>query len=384
MKPIHIFKTGTHTDSHGQTLTFSEADLAMAVSAYNPDIHQAPIVVGHPKTDAPAYGWVQNLSANNGNLYATPEQVNTEFSEQVKAGSYKKVSASFYPPNSPNNPVKGVYYLRHVGFLGAEPPAIKGLSPVEFSEQDDAVTLTFDFSEADDKQANASTATHLDEMTASGFDKFVKGSKAFLFGEDSQTPTVQIAQPYTDHQTPPKTEPQPKDVNVTTQTPTTSAPVAPATDDKDAKIAELQKQLADKEQAERNAQIEAAQKSNADFAESLANDGKITPKDTTLVSAILDALDRDSRNAPVEFGEGDAKKPLAQAVKDKLSATDGKAFSYLFSESAGKPAKPANFEVNVPSGTQVDSDSMAKHQEILAYAEANKVDYVTAAIALGG
>ena len=90
MKPIHIFKTGTHTDSHGQTLTFSEADLAMAVSAYNPDIHQAPIVVGHPKTDAPAYGWVQNLSANNGNLYATPEQVNTEFSEQVKQGSYKK------------------------------------------------------------------------------------------------------------------------------------------------------------------------------------------------------------------------------------------------------------------------------------------------------
>ncbi|QRO13084.1 peptidase [Moraxella osloensis] len=378
MKPIHIFKTGTHTDSHGQTLTFSEADLAMAVSAYNPDIHQAPIVVGHPKTDAPAYGWVQNLSANNGNLYATPEQVNTEFSEQVKAGSYKKVSASFYPPNSPNNPVKGVYYLRHVGFLGAEPPAIKGLSPVEFSEKDDAVTLTFDFSEAD-QPSNASTATHL---TPSGFDKFMTKFKAFLFGEDSQTPTVQIAQPNTDH--PPLNEPQPKDVNVTTQTPTTSAPVAPATNDKDAKIAELQKQLADKEQAERNAQIEAAQKSNADFAESLANDGKITPKDTTLVSAILDALDRDSRNAPVEFGEGDAKKPLAQAVKDKLSATDGKAFSYLFSESAGKPAKPANFEVNVPSGTQVDSDSMAKHQEILAYAEANKVDYVTAAIALGG
>ena len=380
MKPIHIFKTGTHTDSHGQTLTFSEADLAMAVSAYNPDIHQAPIVVGHPKTDAPAYGWVQNLSANNGNLYATPEQVNTEFSEQVKAGSYKKVSASFYPPNSPNNPVKGVYYLRHVGFLGAEPPAIKGLSPVEFSEKDDAVTLTFDFAEPN-QPSNASPST---DLTPSGFDKFMTKFKAFLFGEDSQTPTVQIAQPYTDHQTPPKTEPQPKDVNVTTQTPTTSAPVAPATDDKDAKIAELQKQLADKEQAERNAQIEAAQKSNADFAESLANDGKITPKDTTLVSAILDALDRDSRNAPVEFGEGDAKKPLAQAVKDKLSATDSKAFGYLFSESASKTNKAVNFDHNLPSGTQVDSDSMAKHQEILAYAEANKVDYVTAATAIGG
>lgn len=73
MKPIHIFRTGTHTDSHGQTLTFSESDLANAVRAYNPDLHQAPIVVGHPKTDAPAFGWVQSLSSQNGNLFATPE-----------------------------------------------------------------------------------------------------------------------------------------------------------------------------------------------------------------------------------------------------------------------------------------------------------------------
>lgn len=378
MKPIHIFKTGTHTDSHGQTLTFSEADLAMAVSAYNPDIHQAPIVVGHPKTDAPAYGWVQTLSADNGNLYATPEQVNTEFSEQVKQGSYKKVSASFYPPNSPNNPVKGVYYLRHVGFLGAEPPAIKGLSPVEFSEKDDAVTLTFDFSEAD-QPSNASPST---DLTPSGFDKFMTKFKAFLFGEGSQTQTTQVEQPNTDN--PPLNEPQPKDATVTTQAPTTPVPATPAADDKDATIAALQKQLAEKEQAEREAQIAQAEKANADFAESLANDGKILPKDTGLVSAILDALDRDSRNAPVDFGEGDAKKPLTEAVKDKLKATDGKAFSYLFSESAGKPAQATNLEHSLPSGTQVDSDSLAKHQEILAYAEANKVDYVTAAQAIGG
>ena len=43
-----------------------------------------------------------------------PRQVDPAFAEAVAAGRYKKVSASFYQPNSPHNPVPGVYYLRHV------------------------------------------------------------------------------------------------------------------------------------------------------------------------------------------------------------------------------------------------------------------------------
>ncbi len=50
----------------------------------------------------------------------------------VKAGRFKSRSASFYHPDNPNNPKPGVYYLRHVGFLGAQPPAVKGLKAVEF------------------------------------------------------------------------------------------------------------------------------------------------------------------------------------------------------------------------------------------------------------
>lgn len=147
MNPIEIFRAGTHTDSHGATLSFSEGDLAATARAYDPAVSEAPIVVGHPKADAPAYGWISSLSAEGGRLFATPDQVDPSFAEMVRAGRYKKLSASLYSPSSPANPRPGTWYLRHVGFLGAQPPAIKGLAPVNFAAGDEEGTVTVEFSE---------------------------------------------------------------------------------------------------------------------------------------------------------------------------------------------------------------------------------------------
>lgn len=137
MQSIHFFRAGTHTASDGRVLTFSEADLSRIAAAYDPAMHEAPIVVGHPKTDAPAFGWVERVEARPDGLHAIPRQVNAEFAELVKNGSYKKVSAAFYPATASNNPKPGAPYLRHVGFLGAEPPAVKGLQGIRFSEAED-------------------------------------------------------------------------------------------------------------------------------------------------------------------------------------------------------------------------------------------------------
>lgn len=146
--PIHIFRAGSHTAMQGQTISFGEADLAASAAAYDPAKHEAPIVVGHPTADAPAFGWVQSLAAEGGDLNAMPRQVDPAFAEAVAAGRYKKVSASFYQPDSPHNPVPGVYYLRHVGFLGAQPPAVKGLAPVQFAD-DGGDCVSFEFAEED-------------------------------------------------------------------------------------------------------------------------------------------------------------------------------------------------------------------------------------------
>lgn len=148
---IHIFRPGRHTSMQGATIDFGEGDLIATAKAYDPTRHEAPLVIGHPRADAPAWGWVGGLTADEGGLFATPHQLDPAFAEMVRAGRFKKVSASFYTPDSPHNPVPGVYYLRHVGFLGAQPPAVKGLAPVpvNFAEGDtDEGCVSFDFAES--------------------------------------------------------------------------------------------------------------------------------------------------------------------------------------------------------------------------------------------
>jgi len=148
MKPFEIFRTGRHTSSQGAALTFSAADLKTIVDGYDPSLHQAPIVVGHPKTDDPAYGWVAGLSIKGDRLVATPSSLDAAFSDLVKDGKFRARSAAFYAPDAANNPTPGSYYLRHVGFLGAAAPAVKGLKPVEFG--DDTMVVEFEDNNFDD------------------------------------------------------------------------------------------------------------------------------------------------------------------------------------------------------------------------------------------
>ena len=140
MQPIEIFSIGNHTAMNGVSLPFDRNLLSAACDAYKPAVHEAPIVIGHPKDNHPAFGWIDHLElTDNGVVLAHPKQVNADFAELVKNGSYKKRSASWYLPDSPSNPVPGTLYLRHVGFLGAMPPALKGLGDVQFNEAEEGV-----------------------------------------------------------------------------------------------------------------------------------------------------------------------------------------------------------------------------------------------------
>jgi len=123
---IQIFKGGKQVDSTGAEHD-GDALIAQAVASFNAAEHEPPLVVGHPKDNSPAYGWIAELKAEHlpsvGNvLFAKFKDVAQEFEELLRAGRYKKRSAAFYPDGR----------LRHVGFLGAAPPAIKGLADLKF------------------------------------------------------------------------------------------------------------------------------------------------------------------------------------------------------------------------------------------------------------
>lgn len=139
---IEIFRAGRHTDDAGVVRNFSEADVAAMAAAYDPALREAPLTIGHPEHNLPAYGWVKGLVVNAaGRLAMNTHQVLPQFAEMVAAKMFKKRSTSFYPPDHPSNPKPGVWYPRHVAFLGAQPPAIAGLA--DFAEGDSAGTVNF-------------------------------------------------------------------------------------------------------------------------------------------------------------------------------------------------------------------------------------------------
>lgn len=142
MKPLEIFRAGRHTASNGTTLDWSAAQLQAVAAAYDPKASEAPIVVGHPTMNAPAYGWVEKLTVDGDKLLAHASQVDPAFAAIVSEGRYKKISASFLPPGHARNPSRASYYLNHVGFLGAHPPAVQGLKAAEFAA-DAAGILSF-------------------------------------------------------------------------------------------------------------------------------------------------------------------------------------------------------------------------------------------------
>lgn len=155
VKRIPFFRAGHHRSKAGDELTFTEAHLRRSAEVYDPAVWRAPFVIGHPKTDDPAFGGADRIEFAGGVLAAIPgDDLEPQFAEMVRSGRFPNRSASFYAPGHPDHPLKGragadAYYPRHIGFLGAAPPAIKGLPAVQFAA-DDAGIVEVEFSEREE------------------------------------------------------------------------------------------------------------------------------------------------------------------------------------------------------------------------------------------
>jgi len=134
MPQIEIFRAGTHTGMDKMPRTFTRDDIAAIAGGYSVAAHHAPVVVGHPNSDGPAYAWVKGLSARDDVLVADVDQLDPDFQAMVQKGRFKYVSSAFFMPDEAHNPTPGRWALRHVGFLGAQAPAVKGLKTVQFAD----------------------------------------------------------------------------------------------------------------------------------------------------------------------------------------------------------------------------------------------------------
>lgn len=136
---IELFRAG----DHGEKGAFTEADLDQMVANYQPQsVHEAPVTIGHPRGDAPAFGWMGSLKRVGSVLLGKLSSADPAFEEMVEKKSFKKRSIGL---------VKDAYGqqgwgLHHVAFLGAQAPHIKGLADCKF-EDDDAQVVEVEFQE---------------------------------------------------------------------------------------------------------------------------------------------------------------------------------------------------------------------------------------------
>ena len=371
LAPLHIFKAGSYVALSGDVVEFSDADLAEAAQSYDPALLRAPLVIGHPKLDAPAYGWVESAQASKGYLFATPETgtVNQDFAEMVENKLYRAISASFYGRNAPGNPTPGKLYLKHVGFLGATPPAVKGLPEpqvVSFAGSQEGVLA---FGEWDDI-TNAGMWRRMREWLIEKFGAEVANRvcptwDVAALERGAEDELRQAQQTADDTGTPSFSDPVADPANKGTSVPTQDDPAKLKE-----RLAALERELTESKAKETKAKNDAIHAENLSFAEGLVAAAKWPKAHTEVLVATLDAvaLAQASAGSVLEFAQGDTKAPVLATFKAALGAMPA---TVEFGEMATRTDAAANgtgtLEFANPDGAQVDQARMALHRKVKAY-----------------
>lgn len=312
---IEICKPGSFTSAEGKKISFTLADLSAMVAAYDPVLNQAPAVVGHPQMDDPAFAWADSLQFADDRVTATFEQVDASFAEMIADGRFKKVSPQFYPPEHPNNPAPGSFYLKHIGFLGAAAPAIKGLRPVSFAEDAANGCITIEISNTH-KEANMPKD---EEVSFAERIKALDEREAALAASEAEVKTTRDA---------------------------------------------LDKEARDNRHA-----------AHVSFAESQIAAGKLAPAAKDQAIFVMDALA--DAGSTLSFAEGDAEySPVA--VFQKMLVASGAVVSFG-EMAKGDAKKSSVVSFAAPAGFEIDAAQLEHHNRALALqAENPQLSYADA------
>lgn len=350
---IEVFRPGTFKPMGGDPIDFSVADLRAIADAYDPQTAPAPVVVGHPATDAPAYGWIDGFDYDAGadRLFATLTDIEPAFADLVRAGRYRKVSMAYFSPDQPHNPVPGVWYPKHVGFLGATPPAVPGLKNASFAGDAGAVFMAAFADPAAEETASILRMLReffIDRFGLEDADRALPGWRIEWLGEIGKPAAAAPA--FSADPEPPQATP--KETEVTNQP-------DPAFAAREAEIAERERQIAARE-------AEIAHAGHVAFAERLVEEGRLLPVSRDKVVAILDALPCD---ATVAFAGGEEKVSPAAALRAVLEVQP-KVVSFGMTDLGNDPAE-ARTATFAADGRAVDPARLELHRRAESYQRAN-------------
>lgn len=401
---LEIFKTGTHTSGNGITKEYKDDDLAHIVKTYNEQKdHEAPLVLGHPTNDQPAYGWAKELKMAGSKLLAYVDQVSGDIVDAVKRGEYKKVSIALYPDG----------LLRHIGLLGAVPPAVKGLAPVQFAEGEEFEEYIW----VNDETRMPTVArifSSLRDLLIEKFsldvaDKAIDKSDVEYLQRPSESISLTVSSEkaiptnYNEHTKQEEEEMEALKLKiealegvVTAQAAQITAQTAQFSELMDGfkKLQEFVTSVNDesakkaKEDAARAKEtaFEASKTAFAAFCETLAKDGKILPAEKEgLVDEYADLLKAEET---LTFAEG-AQKP-SEKMKTRLESREPIFLSRKEMFADGRKVSKKDIKIGeVPAefsevANKIDPMSLETDKAIREYAEKHKVTYEEAAQAYAG
>lgn len=373
MKPIEIdlLTRGRFTDRSGVNVEYDDAYLDTLATSTNEFIEEMkfrpPVGLAHERAGdiptSPKVGELTRFRAENGRLMATYNAPDDATFESVKpyfdnrsVEIWNDASRISGVSDTVRDTFKGRPVLRRLALLGADIPAVKGLSPLSdllaaYSEYDgDIIELT-------------ETAEH-NKQAPEGGDTAGEGEALTVDDRGTELSEKQLDQLE----------------KLTTEL-----------GERDKKIQELEaKAVRFEEQAEANksaldsaltsiAELKNARSQDANTAvwTRLLEEGKVEPKEKDSFLIALSAIP-ENENITVTLSEGETKELSKRTVF--LSAFEDRAPRVDFQERI-PGGKGEQKRVTVPEG--YDSDSYELDQNVRRFAEEKEIDVTTAAGYMG-
>lgn len=318
MASIEISRPGLFKSAERVDVNITPEILSEVVKTYDPKKFEAQLVIGHPDMAAPSFGGVRALSFGNGTLEAEVDPTDNA-RDLVDKKHYKAVSASFYTPNAPNNPTPGKWHLRHVGLLGATPPAVSGLRQLSFAEAEEGV-LTF----GDLPAYAGSTAARLFRSIRDFFiEKHGKEEADRVLPDwelESLRSMSQRAEEKSDNPggTPALSFAEPGKAATSSQPSTQEKATMKTPEQLQAELDASQAKLRDMQAKEAKRASEELNTAHVSFAQGLVDAGKWPAAAKDVLVATLNHVAKP--DGVVSFGEGDAAKPLHVVLQEQLTA----------------------------------------------------------------